>query len=259
VRCSGDTLETCNAALTGFDPTKVCGAGLCDAAGKECDDCKSGAVGCLGTTPRTCNSTGHWTSLTPCSGSTPACSAGVCVASGFPGSTLISGTDSTLINGWIGVSAAWTRCYAKSVDGASPYTFHAKCDGKGPSVVVAKLSTGKIIGAYASLSWASLTPGNWMGDEKTFVFSLTNSFKHDYITTIFPTSYTQWTGADRGPAFGGGHDWMIDTTMNGGYCYMGHTFHCRVGADGGTDTACRNDLCGTFNGWTVDELEVWVK
>lgn len=27
----------------------------------------------------------------------------------------------------------------------------------------------------------------------------------------------------------------------------------------GRTRPCRNDLCGTFNGWTVDELEVWVK
>ena len=58
----------------------------------------------------------------------------------------------------------------------------------GPSVVVAKLSTGKIIGAYASKSWSST--GGWMGDENTFLFSLTNSFKHSYKTGISST-YTQ--------------------------------------------------------------------
>jgi len=77
-RCSVDTLETCNSTLDGFDPVKVCAAGLCDVVGKECDDCKSGAADCVGSTPRACDSTGHWKSLTPCSGSTPYCKAGVC-------------------------------------------------------------------------------------------------------------------------------------------------------------------------------------
>jgi len=77
-RCSGDVLEKCNSGLSGFDPVMTCGAGLCDATGKECDDCVSGGKSCAGSTPRTCDSTGHWLSLTPCMAPTPGCSAGVC-------------------------------------------------------------------------------------------------------------------------------------------------------------------------------------
>ncbi len=77
-RCNGDILEKCNAARSAFEPVKVCAASLCDAAGKECDDCKSGAAECVGTTPRTCDSTGHWMSGATCGGSTPVCKAGIC-------------------------------------------------------------------------------------------------------------------------------------------------------------------------------------
>jgi len=83
-RCNVDTLELCNSTFTGFDPVKVCGAGLCDALGKECDDCKSGAASCSGSTPLACDSTGHWKSLAPCGGSTPYCTGGVC-SSCLPG------------------------------------------------------------------------------------------------------------------------------------------------------------------------------
>jgi len=79
-RCAADVLETCNSTYDGFDPVKVCGSGLCDVVGKECDDCKSGSADCVGSTPRACDSTGHWKSLTPCSGSTPVCKAGICSA-----------------------------------------------------------------------------------------------------------------------------------------------------------------------------------
>jgi len=90
-RCSVDTLETCNSTFTAFDPVKVCGSGLCDALGKECDDCKSGETTCSGATPRACDSTGHWKDLTPCSGSTPYCTGGVC-SSCLPGLTSCSGS-----------------------------------------------------------------------------------------------------------------------------------------------------------------------
>jgi len=79
-RCTGDILETCASSFLAYDPVAVCGAGLCDALGKECDECKSGSADCVGTTPRACDSTGHWKSLTTCSGSTPVCVAGVCKA-----------------------------------------------------------------------------------------------------------------------------------------------------------------------------------
>ncbi len=79
-RCTGDILEQCNTELTGFDPVKVCPSGLCDSTGKECDECKSGSADCVGNTPRACDSTGHWKTLTACSGSTPLCKSGICAA-----------------------------------------------------------------------------------------------------------------------------------------------------------------------------------
>ncbi|MBI2395465.1 MAG: hypothetical protein HYV09_38205 [Deltaproteobacteria bacterium] len=79
-KCSGDVLQQCNASLTAFEPVAVCKAGLCDAAAAECDECKHGDASCVGNTPRACDTTGHWKSLTACSGSSPVCSAGVCVA-----------------------------------------------------------------------------------------------------------------------------------------------------------------------------------
>lgn len=82
-RCMGDILERCSDDRKTFEPYVVCPAGMCDAANRECDECKSGTAECVGATPRACDSTGHWKSLSPCSGSTPLCSAGVCV-SGSP-------------------------------------------------------------------------------------------------------------------------------------------------------------------------------
>lgn len=81
-RCTGDVLEACKATLAGWDPIETCGAGLCNATAGACDECKVGAADCAGAVPRTCDATGHWKLLPACGGSTPVCSAGVCVASG---------------------------------------------------------------------------------------------------------------------------------------------------------------------------------
>lgn len=175
--------------------------------------------------------------------------------SGMPGSAIVSPSDAALINVWTGTPGQrWRRCYSKAADGATSKVFHDNCDAKGPSVTVARLSSGRVIGGYASKSWA--TVGNWMGDEASFLFSLTYRFKHGYIGKL-PT-YTQYSNASYGPTFGGGHDWHVDGAIHGGYCYIGYTFECRIGANGGLDTTCRNDFCGSYNGWTVEDLEVWV-
>jgi len=103
-RCNVDTLEICNSTYTGFDPVKVCGAGLCDVVGKECDDCKSGDTTCSGATPRACDTTGHWKDLTPCSGGTPYCVGGVCTASAPTTTVTFPSTISTLTRPTAGTS-----------------------------------------------------------------------------------------------------------------------------------------------------------
>ena len=43
------------------------------------------------------------------------------------------------------LDTVWTRCFQLSTDGDAVSTFHAQCDHKGPTVTVAKLSTGKVV------------------------------------------------------------------------------------------------------------------
>jgi hypothetical protein len=88
-RCNGDVLEKCRDDRKAFDPVVVCLPGMCDLTNRECDECKSGAAECVGSTPRACDSTGHWKSLTACGGTTPVCSGGVCLGSP-PGGTFPS-------------------------------------------------------------------------------------------------------------------------------------------------------------------------
>ena len=249
--------------------TETCSAGACKCAGGG-TKCPDGACADL------TSDVTHCGSCTKVCGSNQVCTTGSCVCkpgyvlcgdtcfatscppTGFIGSSMITTTDSTLLNTWVGSpGATWTRCYSRALDGASSSTFHTKCDGRGATISVAKLNTSgtiKIIGGYTPISWA--TSGT-VNNTSTFLFSLTNSYQHVYRGS--PSSYTQYNGSTYGPTFGGGHDLTFSSTMGAGYCYMGYTFKCRTGLDGGTDTTCRNDFCGSYSSWIVEDLEVWYK
>ena len=65
--------------------------------------------------------------------------------------------------------------YRASRDGEEYETFHKLCDNKGPTIVLAKLSDGNILGTYTPLDWE--TKSYWKTDPNIFVFSLTENIK----------------------------------------------------------------------------------
>jgi formylglycine-generating enzyme required for sulfatase activity len=80
--CQGDLLRTCLPDQTGFDAGTTCEAGLCDAAGKQCDVCKAGEVSCTSDTERqTCSADGQKSEKSACPANLPWCTgAGQCAA-----------------------------------------------------------------------------------------------------------------------------------------------------------------------------------
>ncbi|MBI3201081.1 MAG: hypothetical protein HYZ29_06005 [Myxococcales bacterium] len=74
-RCVGDALETCSADATHFQPVATCKAGLCDAQGKQCDNCVAGDGACEpgGASYKACDPTGQNEQATSCLGATPFC------------------------------------------------------------------------------------------------------------------------------------------------------------------------------------------
>lgn len=56
-------------------------------------------------------------------------------------------------------SRFFALCYSGEVHGFSASTFHSRCDNKGPTVTIARVSsgsgTGRIIGGYAPVAWTS--------------------------------------------------------------------------------------------------------
>ena len=186
----------------------------------------------------------------------------------FPASTLITREHGASIAGWITESdpdtdpnQVWTRCYQMSLDSKGIFdteaeNFHAKCDNKGPTVTVAKLSTGKVVGGYAGVSWETTT--GFKSSPSSFLFSLSNGFQ--YNLTPGQEAWAHYFSSDIGPAFGPGSALKFYSDFNSGECNLGRAYQCRVGAfaDISDGFECQNDFCGDhYSGWTVDELEVW--
>ena len=96
--------------------------------------------------------------------------------------------------------------YRASRDGWAVQRFHELCDGKGPTVVVAKSTGGHIFGGYTEKSWTS--PGGHQECRESFLFRLSGpGVAQPSLHRIF--QYHQYGihyNVGYGPAFGGGHD-----------------------------------------------------
>jgi hypothetical protein len=67
--------------------------------------------------------------------------------------------------------------YRASRDGWKRADFHRLCDDKGPTVVIVKVSNGRLCGGYCSIGWKS--DGGWKHDNNSFLFSLDSLKKYN--------------------------------------------------------------------------------
>ena len=112
------------------------------------------------------------------------------------------------------VSSEWMKKPIKSVkllynaskDGWTVSKFHELCDGKGPTITIATLQDGRIVGAYSPISWGTVD-GNYINNTEVFLFNNDNKYTTDHSTwgrgTYAIYQYNQY-----GPTFGGGHDFF---------------------------------------------------
>eukprot|EP01046_Picozoa_sp_COSAG06_P006838 COSAG06_NODE_327_length_17446_cov_7.157491_1_plen_1923_part_10 len=213
----------------------------------------------------------------------------------FPGSSILSEQDETLLRSWLppaATGATWTLCYRKSTDGASSATFHTLCDSFSQTVLMMTMSTGKTIGGFAAVSWdaGACQSGVCHDDapenghveqgeavQDNFLFSLTLGVK----STPLNCDITHHSGAHdnadgciyqrnipRGPTWGAGranygHDLefqydMCDSASGLCQCALGGTYSCPDGTEFGA--ACWQAWCGVSiaqNGWSATEVEVY--
>lgn len=71
------------------------------------------------------------------------------------GSNLVKDqADIDLLREWLKNEVLVTELlYRGSKDGFQAATFHAKCDGKGPTLGIIKSKTGQLFGFYVSINW----------------------------------------------------------------------------------------------------------
>ncbi|KAG9288943.1 hypothetical protein G9A89_019565 [Geosiphon pyriformis] len=140
-------------------------------------------------------------------------------------STIIDKKIARVIGNWIAGtnsiseqkhSYKFENFFRASRHGFDNGNFHSRCDNKGPTFTIVKLSSKNIIvGGYNPLNWNS--NGTYQNSNSTFIFQFSDSSsqsgKIGRITTNY--QYAVYNNPSYGPTFGGGHDFYI----SGNYLY----------------------------------------
>lgn len=148
--------------------------------------------------------------------------------------------------------------FRASRDGFSNSSFHSRCDNKGSVLILAKTATGYVFGGYTAQSWTS--GGQYIQDPNAFLFALADpngSKKSEKCVPYQNLGNGVYHNAGYGPTFGGGHDLYINLdSMASSYSNLGYTYRAPNGVQYGNQNA-QAYLAGSYNGWTLSELEVY--
>ncbi|RGB35293.1 hypothetical protein C1646_667821 [Rhizophagus diaphanus] len=123
-------------------------------------------------------------------------------------SVLVNRKHIALIVSWIDKKRGKNKyklnlLYRASRDGNTPLAFHAKCDNKGATIIIARVKNSKqIVGGYNPLFWDSSNSCN--STKNSFLFSFTDKNDLQSAKVVYSKgdlnsirSYSQW-----GPVFG---------------------------------------------------------
>ncbi|CAF3237045.1 unnamed protein product [Rotaria sp. Silwood2] len=123
----------------------------------------------------------------------------------FPGNTLLeSYQHKEKLNEFYGKpDQQWELIYKASRDGYEAKHFHAKCNGKGPTMTILQSTDKFLFGGYTTVPWSSV--GSVKRDPQAFLFTLTNP--HDISPTKYPIHPDRANDAmyhfeSAGPCFG---------------------------------------------------------
>jgi hypothetical protein len=178
------------------------------------------------------------------------------------------------LEAWLGQgNLTFTNIYTKAF-GDDGYDFHSAVDGKGPTFTLMSISgittsptpgiggPGVVIGGYNPQSWNSL--GGYLftttdAERNAFIYNLStttiqrqNLQSQGWSLTDSGSIQTWSSPYNYGPVFGGGHDLLVNPSLNSGYAgnfsYGGTSFIGDI-VDGAA-----GDYWSFFN---VDALEVY--
>ena len=104
------------------------------------------------------------------------------------------------------ISYGFKLLYRASKDGNTVAAFHEKCDNKGATIVIAKVTNSEqIIGGYNPLQWDS--SNSYKSTNDSFIFSFTdrNNIQTEKVGYCNNNQYSVYCGKSSGPRFGDGH------------------------------------------------------
>ena len=146
------------------------------------------------------------------------------------------------------------KLYDAKEHGFTAAEFHKRCNGKAPTVIITKATTGNIFGGYSAIPWKGA--GEYMSDTKnkvrSFLFSVTHRTSHEYTHA---GNHEIYFNRYYGPTFGVGHDLCIKGSNKGNYASLGYSYSCPAGMQYGSDDA-KQYLVGDYS-FTIDNYEVF--
>ena len=112
--------------------------------------------------------------------------------------------------------------YRDRRDGNTAAAFHAKCDNKGATIIVAKITNSEqIIGGYNPLSWDSSNSGKPTKDSFIFSFTDKNDLKSANVVYSKGGQHSIYCLTYCGPVFGSGGDLGINYSDKKWHSYVG--------------------------------------
>ncbi|POG80900.1 hypothetical protein GLOIN_2v1511534, partial [Rhizophagus irregularis DAOM 181602=DAOM 197198] len=108
---------------------------------------------------------------------------------------------------YVNIPYNFNLLYRASRDGNTPAAFHAKCDNKGPTIVIVKISNSKkIVGGYNPLKWNSSNKVESTKDSYIYLFTDGTDTKSAKVSYSNGDQNSIRNLAAYGPGFGGGTD-----------------------------------------------------
>jgi hypothetical protein len=102
--------------------------------------------------------------------------------------------------------------YRASRDGDKPEVFHAKCNKKGATIVIAKISDSeKIVGGYNPFQWESFVSNRSTKDSFIYLFDDWNDIETAKVGYSDGNQWSIQNNPPSGPIFGGGWDLYRDS------------------------------------------------
>jgi len=145
----------------------------------------------------------------------------------------------------------WKKLYQGSKNGWSGTQFHSLCDGKGPTVVLIKLTNKYVFGAYTKESWGQ--GPRLVRDDTAFIFRLSDGTSLNPIKCPInnPNDAINWFNS--GLQFGSNNDLHINLdSLSGSHSYLGQTYALPTGF-----SDVQTFLAGIYTGWNFEECSLY--